>query len=110
MPPTKNFSNRIALRERFELEISRYLKENFNNRFSLINNLIMSCPPVIAQSDYDLQSALSSLDGNLCYDCELDNVNKYYQILYFRKAPSTLTDILLEQKNQVEGYLLTEVY
>ncbi len=40
---------------------------------------------------------------------ELKNLNTYYSALYTPKAPKNLIDMLLLQKNRLEGYIIKDL-
>jgi len=46
---------------------------------------------------------------NTCTNCELHNVNQYYNTIYSLRSHERLIEILLRQKNQIEDYLMEEL-
>lgn len=106
----EQISNRIALRERFKLELSQYFDEKSLNNYSIIDSVFTSVLSGVIKLEFELLNSFSIRDWDSCHYFETRNVNHYYDILYSGKLSRSLTDLLLEQKGRVEGYLLREVY
>lgn len=105
----EQINNRIALRERFKLELSQYFDENSLNNNSLLYSASVSVLAGIITLEFQLFNSFSIRDWESCYYFETRSVNHYYDTLYSQKLSHSLTDLLLEQKGRVEGYLLGEV-
>lgn len=98
---------RLELRQAIKMELETCIKENFNSsNGGIMEGVFKEILPYILQSKEKLNSITYKTSWDNCNYRERNNVKMYYEILYTPELPKTITDLLLEQKGQVEGYLL----
>lgn len=102
--------NRINFRKRFELELHNCLAQK-NNKIegSTLKKITFFCFDWLSRSEFAIQNLFFTADRNSCYHLEMDNKKIYYKILYSQMLSPSVTNLLLKQKNEVEGYLLKEI-
>lgn len=102
--------SRINFRKRFELELHNCLDKKFvQNQNAVLKRVSIFCVAWLNRLDLAVTNIFSGADRKLCYELELDNKKIYYKILYSKMLSPSVTDLLLKQKNEVEGYLLKEI-
>lgn len=101
---------RINFRKRFELELHNCLDKKFvQHQDAILKRASIFCVAWLNRLEFTLLNLFSGVNRKLCYDLELDNKQIYYKILYSQMLSPFVTDLLLKQKNEVEGYLLKEI-
>lgn len=103
----EELKERLNLRKTFKKELKTCIKETFstkNKRF--IEGVFIEILPWVILANEKINGITYKTSWEKCNYGERINVKKYYDILYIPDLPKTVTDLLLEQKSQVEGYLL----
>lgn len=98
---------KMSLRHEIQQELNSCLKKEFNyNKSILINITCKYTLPFIAKSKYKLEQLISTTSMEKCREYEMENVSRYYNLLYNHQISRPVTDLLLKQKSSVESYLL----
>ncbi|MDT0644900.1 hypothetical protein RM553_18830 [Zunongwangia sp. F363] len=96
--------NRIGIRECIKQELNKW-QENCPD-FQKWPLYLQE--PLIAV-EYNLSFWLRKNNYDNCYNCELANVNLYYDCLYVSSNSKATNDLLLAQKDCIERYLIAEI-
>ncbi|MBZ9731201.1 hypothetical protein LB467_16015 [Salegentibacter sp. JZCK2] len=108
----KNITLRKGLRESIKLELGECIDGSyFENKKCPLNQAGISCLLSFVKMDTFLQDLFSIKPGewDKCYNNELENVGQYYNLLYTENLPHNITDLLLEQKEKIENYLMEDL-
>lgn len=106
----REFSQRISRREKINQELETHIKENRNSKEgSLLSRFIDLSFPVIFSLDYIIQGMFFSPNLDRCQTLEIRNIEMYYDILYAGAKPEIITDLMLDQKSEIEDYVLIEI-
>lgn len=106
----KEFSTRINRREKINRELEGCLKKSVNfNEGSLLSKCIDLCFPTLFSLDYICSKMFVSTDLDSCQSLEIKNIEMYYELLYSGCKPKEITDLLLDQKSEIEDSGLIEI-
>ena len=108
----RNLTTRKALRENIKFELEDCIGGSyFENKKCPLNQVSISCLLSSVKIDTFIQSLFyfAPSEWDKCYNCELDNVGQYYNLLYTENLPRNITDLLLGQKEKIENYLIEDL-
>lgn len=102
----EELNSRIAMRERFRLELMLCIEENFiEKEDSFIDKVSIFSFPFLTQLETAIPSSLMPDTWEKCYDHEVTNLHKYYNTLSSPSLSRKISDLLMDQKNGIEHYL-----
>lgn len=102
----EQLNSRIAMREKFCLELMLCIEENFiEKEDSFIEKASIFSFPFLAQLEISVPNSIFPDTWEKCYDYEAKNLNTYYNTLYSPSLSRKISNLLLEQKRGVEKYL-----
>ncbi|MBZ9631178.1 hypothetical protein LB465_10350 [Salegentibacter sp. LM13S] len=107
-----NIAMRKGLRENIKFELEECIGGSyFTNKKCPLNKLSISCLLSLVKVDTFLQDSFSFApnEWDKCHNCELENVGQYYNLLYTENLPHNITELLLEQKDKIESYLIKDL-
>lgn len=96
---------RMDLRQTIRKELKSCINKTFQNK-GIIDGIVIEILPLVFQATEKINGITHTTSWENCNYLERSNVKRYYDLLYTPDLPKTVTDLLLEQKSQVEGYLL----
>ena len=99
-----NIAQLIEIREKAKTEIRRLLtgiKDSLQN--SPVGTAMLRFLPVFLKLDYLARNTFNNEDLRVCYEKEKRNIRLYYETLYNQNVPSSMVDILLNQKRKLES-------
>ena len=106
----REFSMRINRREKVNLEFENFLKKSINlNEDSLLSKFIDLCFPTLFSLDYIFAKIFFSIDLDRCQALEIKNIEMYYAFLYAGPHTEEITNLLLEQKSEIEDAVFIEI-
>ncbi len=101
-----------GVRESIKFELEECIGGSyFANKKCPLNKASISCLLSFVKMDtvFRTFSPLLPVNGDKCYNCELENVGQYYNLLYTKNLPHNITDLLLGQKEKIENYLIEDL-
>lgn len=102
----EQLNSKIAMREKFSLELMRCIEENFIEREdSFIEKLSIFSFPFLTQLETINPDAILPHSWEKCLKYEVKNLNSYYNVLYSPSLSRKISNLLLEQKRGIETYL-----
>ncbi len=107
----KTIAMRKGLRESIKFELEECIEGSyFANKKCPLNQTSISCLLSFVKMDTLLQNFFSFApsEWDKCYNCELENIGQYYNLLYTENLPHNITDLLLGQKEKIENYLIED--
>lgn len=106
----REFSMRINRREKINQELDSYLKKSINsNENSLLSKSIGFCFPTLFSLDYIFIKLFFSTNLDRCQSFEIKNIEMYYEFLYAGPNPEEITNLLLDQKSEIEDSVFIEI-
>ena len=101
---TDNIAQLIDIRERAKAELRRLLT-GFKDSFQVTRagTAVLKFLPVFLKLDYLARNTFNSANFRVCYEKEKRNIRLYYETLYDQNIPSSIVDILLNQKSKLES-------
>lgn len=102
--------SRIAMREKFRLELMLCIEENFiEKEDSFIDKVSVFSFPFLTQLEMAIPNSLYPDSWERCYEHEVKNLNKYYNTLFSPSLSRKISDLLMNQKNGIEKNILCSV-
>lgn len=102
----EQLNSRIAMREKFSLELMLCIEENFiEKEDSFIDKVSVFSFPFLTQLEASVPNALLPDSWDKCFEYEVKNLNNYYHTLYSPSLSRRISNLLLDQKRGIEGYL-----
>lgn len=106
----REFGQRIHRREKINEEIERYLKEHLNmDERSKLSKAIGYFFPTLFSLDYLFQNMIFPMDLDRCQSFEIKNLEMYYEFLYSGTGQEEITEMLLNQKSEIEDSVYIEI-
>lgn len=106
----EQLSSRIAMRERFRLQLMHCIDENFlQKEDSLLEKASIFTFPLLTQMETAIPNNLLADTWERCHEHEVKNLQKYYNTLYLPELEKNLSELLFEHKNCIEEYLHTYI-
>lgn len=103
-----SLENRRVLRCKIDNELKSLLEDLKAKNGKIICSLFALCHNGV-KMEFGIYDALREYNFKSCFNCELHNVNQYYNTLFALRSHKNFTDILLKQKSNIERYLIKEV-
>lgn len=102
----EQLNSRIAMREKFRLELMQCIEENFiEKEDSFIEKASIFSFPFLANLESTIPHSLLPDTWDRCYTYEVDNVKQYYNTLFLPDLCRSISDLLMDQKDSIEEYL-----
>ncbi len=99
--------SRIAMREKFRLELILCIEENFiEKEDSFIDKVSVLSFPFLTELEIAIPNSLYPDTWDRCYEHEVKNLNKYYNTLFSPSLPRKISDLLMHQKDGIEENIL----
>lgn len=98
--------SRIQLHLDFKEELSNCIESNFRNKTGFIETLATFTLPGLLKGSSKCRLFTTKPTWENCNEIEKENIKKYYNILYTPGLTNAVTELLLEQKSQVEYFLI----
>ena len=106
----REFRKRINRREKINLELESYLKKSLNLKDdSMLSKFIDLCFPALFSLDYILTKLFFSINLDRCQSLEIKNIEMYYEFLYAGPNSEEITNLLLDQKSEIEDSVFIEI-
>lgn len=103
-----SLDHRSVLRSKIDNELKSLVEDLKAKNGKIVCSLFALCHHGV-KFEFNIYDALREYNFKTCFDCELQNVNQYYNTLYALRSHTSFTDILLEQKSSIENYLMKEI-
>lgn len=102
----EQLQSRIAMREKFRLELMLCIEENFiEKEDSFIEKVSVFSFPFLTELEMAIPNSLFPDTWERCYEHEVKNLKKYYNTLFSPSLPRKISDLLMNQKKTIEEYL-----
>lgn len=106
----EELNSRIAMREKFRLELMMCIEENFiEKEDSFIEKASIFSFPFLTQLEIAIPGALFPDTWEKCYEHEVKNLNKYYNTLFSPNLSREISDLLMDQKSNIEEYIHCQI-
>lgn len=106
----REFAERISRREKIDQELKFLIQEiRKEGENSKLLRAIGYSFPALFSLDYFLQNTFFKMDLNRCQSLEIRNIEMYYEFLYAGTGREEITDMLLNQKSEVEDSVYIEI-
>lgn len=97
---------RIAMREKFRLELMKCIEENFiEKEESFIEKASIFSFPFLAKIETAIPNSVFPDTWEKCDNYEVENLKHYYNTLFLPDLCRSISDLLMDQKDAIEEYL-----
>src|SRR5690606_27691452 len=106
----REFSERISRREKIDKELNFLIKEIRDDKENpKILKAIGYSSLMLFSLDYIFQNMFFKKDLDRCQSLEIRNIEMYYEFLYAGTGKEEITEMLLDQKSEVEDSVYIEI-